>query len=486
MRIIEFLKRRKVPALIALALVVVGGYVVLGKGDSSAATLAVTRTNVPIEVSVAGSVTAASSADLGFSASGRIQGTYARVGARVGAGAVLAEIENGDQVASVAQKQAALREAEAILASLERGTRPEELATAEAALVAAIRSAYVAADDAVHNRADALFTHPESSPQFVYAHFAGLKDTLESERRALNPLFADWQASLPSLTNATAASAAVKAQANLALIETFLDNANLGLSQALPDQATSATLAADASLLATGRTNVANAAAALAAAAGEAALKQAGSTSEDISGQRASVAAAAADVANARAALGKTLVVAPFAGVVTRMDAKAGEIVSPGTSEISMQSAGLYQIEVFVPEVSIAGVTPGNSATTTLDAYGPSIPFAASVIAVDPAETMKNGVPTYKTTLIFTGADPRIRSGMTANVVITTGTLPDAIVIPEGAVGHDAPGTFVTVLTGKKHKTREYRQVTTGSHPALGRVEITSGLSEGEVIALAP
>ena len=483
MRIFPFIARWKVPILVALALSAAGGYFLFGQGSAQAATFTITRADVPTEVSVAGSVIAASSADLGFSASGRIQGTYARVGAHVGAGTVLAQIENGDQVAVVAQKQAALAEAQAKLASGVAGTRPEEVAVAESALEAAIRSAYATADDAVHNRADVIFNTPENNPQLIFPNHASLKETVEGERLALNQTLQDWQDSLATLGSANVAVEAQVARANLTVIATFLANANTALSEALPDQASAQTIAADASLIAAGRTNVSAAATTLAQAATGLALKRAGGAVEDIAAQEAMVAGARADLASARASLGKTLVVAPFSGVVTRMDAKAGEIVSPSTSEISMQSDGAYEVEVFVTEVSIAGVAPGNPATTTLDAYGPTVPFAASVILVDPAETMKNGVPTYKTTLIFSGNDSRIRSGMTANVLIITGVLPNAVVIPSGAIGHDAAGTFVTVLVGKK---REHRAVVTGSSPALGRIEITSGLESGEVIALAP
>ena len=72
---------------------------------------------------------------------------------------------------------------------------------------------------------------------------------------------------------------------------------------------------------------------------------------------------------------------------------------------------------------------------------------------------------------------------MTANVVIQTGVLTDAVVIPAGAVGHDSAGAYVSVLVGKKAR---HQPVTTGTTPALGSVEITAGLSGGETILLAP
>ena len=118
-------------------------------------------------------------------------------------------------------------------------------------------------------------------------------------------------------------------------------------------------------------------------------LEQAGSTGDAIAARQAAVASATAEVENARALFAKTRVTAPFSGVVTRMDAKVGEIISPTTAQISLQSDGIFEVETYVSEVSIAGVAVGNSATTTLDAYGSAAPFSSTVVAVDPAETMK-------------------------------------------------------------------------------------------------
>ena len=192
---------------------------------------------------------------------------------------------------------------------------------------------------------------------------------------------------------------------------------------------------------------------------------------------------ATADVQSAEAALAKTQIRAPFSGVVSKMDAKVGAVVSPADQDITLQSNGIFEIDAYVPEVSIAGVSVGNIGSTTLDAYGSDVVFPVKVTAIDPAQTIRQGVPTYKTTLVFLSRDPRIRSGMTANVVITTGELKNAVVIPEGAVGHDVEGTYVSV---KKEDTVVRRSVTVGKQPSLGQVEITSGLTAGDVILLTP
>jgi HlyD family secretion protein len=165
------------------------------------------------------------------------------------------------------------------------------------------------------------------------------------------------------------------------------------------------------------------------------------------------------------------------------VDAEVGKIVSPNTPEVSMISSGVLQIETYIPEVSIVNVAVGQNAAVTLDAYGADVGFAANVVAIDPAETVKSGVSTYKTTLQFTAADQRIRPGMTANVSIETGLIPQAIAIPQGAVYERGGVHYVQVAVGKK---TEERAVTLGSNSAVGSIVISSGLSEGDTLILDP
>ena len=483
----------------AVGILMVGWYVVFGTAKSLGATMAITPGDFDEQVNVSGTVIAAHDVDLGFAANGRIADVSAIVGQRVSAGTILAETENGDLIAAVSQKQSALLAVRANLASLLSGTRPEELAIAETAvnnaeeaLVSTLQNAYTAADDAVHNKTDVFFTNPRTNPKlsFTVAN-AKLEASVEQDRTKLEPTLAAWALLATNRSTGDVADSAAQAQDFIGQVTTFLADANAALNQGVSDQTTNAaTLASYSATLATARaavntaaTSLTSASSALSAAEKNLTLEQAGATPDAIAAQEAAVAAATADVQNAQAALAKTRVLAPFSGIVTRMDAKAGAIVSPTASLISLQSDGIFQIETYVPEVSIAGVAVGDLATTTLDAYGPAVDFPSTVVAVDPAETVKGGVPTYKVTLAFARADARIRSGMTANVIIRMGTLHGAIVIPAGAVGVKNGTSYVSVVKGGAATDR---LVTTGPTPSLGQVQILSGLARGDVILLAP
>ena len=482
------------------AVVLVGGFFVFGgNGDDLGAMFTIVPNNFAQQVSVSGSVVASRDVALGFASSGRISGVYAKVGERVFQGVVIAEIENNDLVASLSQKRFALAEAKANLAATKAGTRAEELAiaratvqNAELALIDTVQSAYTSADDAVHNKSDTFFTNPRTDPKLTFnTSNASLKTSIESDRKAIESILSVWALSIQNLSQSTADRIAQESQTHMLKVTSYLANVNSAINQGVPDTSvTASVLSSYGTTLASARTSVNSASTALSAdravlVSGKATLvlKEAGATLETVSAGEAMVAAAQADVEQAVSALVKTRVVAPFTGVVTRMDAKVGEIISPTASLIGMQSDGVFQVETYIPEVAITRIAPGNVASTTLDAYGSATIFPAVVVSVDPAETIKDGVPAYKTTLSFIAPDPRIRSGMTANVVIETGLLTNAIVVPAGAVGTRMGELYVSVVEGGKAVSRT---VSTGPAPALGQAHILSGLSSGETILLAP
>lgn len=505
---------RKIAVAIAALFIVIFGawFFFIRSGDGGQETLVVKRGDFIQQVSVSGTVKATQDVDLGFAQSGRVSGAYVAVGDSVKAGALIAEIENGDLRASVAQKQAALEAAQATLASLEAGTRPEEiavtqsevasdesaLALADQALVDAIRSAYTDGDDAIRNTVDAFISNPNSNtPQIPFlVTDQQYEIAVESGRVAVGATLSTWQSDMAQLTAGTATHVAPRTQTHIALVAAFMSTVNAALNHGITTQSTTqadingwitdvgaarAALDGAASSLTTAQTARTAAAAALDKAKKNLALEQAGTARQDIDAEKAHVAGAQADLANARAQLRKTLVVTPFDGTVTKMDAKVGETVSPDMSKISMISGGIFQIECFVPEINVALVKVGDSAAVTLDAYGEAL-FDARVLLIDLAETVRDGVSTYRAILQFAERDPRIRSGMTANVRIMTEKKENVISIPQRVVTERDGKKFVLVKEGG---VIIEKVVTTGSISSSGQIEILSGLGEGDVVMLS-
>jgi RND family efflux transporter MFP subunit len=167
---------------------------------------------------------------------------------------------------------------------------------------------------------------------------------------------------------------------------------------------------------------------------------------------------------------------------VIEQNAEVGEVVGANTTLVSLISPSVFEIEAYVTETDIASISKGDTASVTLDAYGNDVVFSAEVVRIDPAETVIEGVATYRVVLIFEDAQGLARSGMTANVDIMTGVSENVLAVPARAVFtqngvkhvrlQNADGSIETVT------------VTTGLRDSFGDIEIVSGITDGDQVVV--
>ncbi|MGH7175555.1 MAG: efflux RND transporter periplasmic adaptor subunit [Minisyncoccia bacterium] len=484
---------------VTIAVVLVGGAWLLSRTSSSGNYTAAVNAPITETVSASGPVQSAQATDLSFQVPGKIAAINVTVGEHVAAGQTLLTLDGGSQAATVASAKANLESAQANLDSLQAGTRPEQLAIDQSAVAQdqdalrnAVRSAYIAADTAVHTDADALFSNPRTpSPQLnLIVPDSVLVSRLEQERAAIEPMLTSWGTQVSATTFASTDPSVIgqTSSANLATLSAFFDD----LAEALAETPASASLSASAlasyqasiaaarSALSGSASALTSATALLTAAEGTLALAQAGATPDAIAGASAQVDAAQAALEAAEVASGQTVLSAPIAGVVTVQNADPGQTVSPGVVLVSLESDASWQAKAPVSQVDIAKVKVGQAVEASFDAY-PGVSFPATVSAVDPAATVTNGVASYEVTATFVEKDPRIYAGLTAHLSIITDEVESALVVPTSAVITDSSGgqfVYVKGTSGPGVKT----PVETGIESASGTVQILSGLSAGQQV----
>jgi len=134
--------------------------------------------------------------------------------------------------------------------------------------------------------------------------------------------------------------------------------------------------------------------------------------------QKSAIVAAQDNLSNAQAQLAKTILKAPFGGIITRQDGEIGEVggssVSPFMTIASDEP--LQKIEAFASDLDALKIKIGDSAQITFDAPDTQKTIPAKVSAIDPAPAENNGKLTYKITLMLENTDAGIRSGMHASV----------------------------------------------------------------------
>jgi len=508
----NFLRRPLIIISILILVGVIGGFFVFsGSGELRTETAKVARRDITQEVAVTGRVKAATSVELAFEKAGRVSQAHVRVGDRVIPGTLLVSLDSSELLANLAEAKADVQVQESKLKELKRGTRVEELEVqrvkvqnAESALQDArqqvldtLHTSYTKSDDAVRNKIDQVFSGPRNpAPQILFiATDFQLEYTVERKRITVESTLTSWKTSLESLSLKSDLEGALETtKQDLGMIQSFLDDLALAINGAAPTGSiTNSTLNSWQSDVSTARTNVNTAVSntssveeSLQVAQSSLALqqqnlffKEAGTAPEEIAAQQAKLEQSQASVGKIEAQLAKNVLRSPIFGVVTKQTAKVGELVASAIIIVSLISENDFEIEANVPEADIAKIQVGNTAEVTLDAYGRDVVFGVQVVSIDPAETIIEGVTTYKVILLFEKEDERIKSGMTTNINIVGASKQGVLAVPQRAVTRKGSDRFVRVVAGEE--VREVK-VETGLRGSDGFIEITEGLFEGDVV----
>jgi len=188
-------------------------------------------------------------------------------------------------------------------------------------------------------------------------------------------------------------------------------------------------------------------------------------------------------LSQAVAARNKAIIFAPIDGVITKINKKKGELMSMGEVMIEMLSP-YYEVNVDVPETDVVKIKVGDSAEITLNALGKDTKFEGVVLSIDPSSTNIQDVVYYKVKVSI--KDERInlfKPGMSADVVIKTESRENVIFVPSRAILNDeeTDKKYVRVLINGEI---EKRFVETGLKADNSKIEILSGLNEGEEVVL--
>jgi multidrug efflux pump subunit AcrA (membrane-fusion protein) len=205
----------------------------------------------------------------------------------------------------------------------------------------------------------------------------------------------------------------------------------------------------------------------------------------ELAGLEAILGARTADLRAAQARLAQTQIIAPVDGKVTAIDIDVGERAAAGTPLVTVMSTGqAYEIAVDISESDIALVQPGAVAEVTFDAFGDDLTWQGSVLTVEPASKLIEGVVFYEAKILLSdGQDlTNLKPGMSADVVVISAEQTGAVIVPQRAVLEKDGGKYVRVMTGEA--TYEDRAVEVGLRADDGETQILSGLKPGEEVLL--
>jgi HlyD family secretion protein len=499
-------------------LIIIGGAIYFSFFRTSTASKAeeikVARKNLEEAVSLTGRVKPTAEAIVTFEKSGTIRAVNVKSGDRVTAGQTLATLSADDSYARVAESRAALDGQLAVLADLTTGAKEEQIAIKKIAIERAqsdiaqaynniqdtLRNVNINASDIVKVNFSKFFDgsvttgyriNVNSCESQTESRLNTAKDNSEVAVKNIEAIYNNYS----TLTDdASKRAELTKIKSEMAVITNFLNemknlfSANCMTSVTNYDSArsliTSSRSGWSSLLLDINAKNntISTLEISLRQAKEDLKLLESGEKSEKIRQQEASVAGARARLAQSASDAAKNVLKAPFNGIITAVDVKAGEYASIGGSKsISLISDASFEIESKVSEVDVAKIKVGDKSQVTFDAYGDKVIFEATITNISPAGVITDGVPTYKTVFSFTVKDDRVRSGMTANIDVVTKVYENVLTLPARAVKNEKSIRKVKIKEGKEIIDRE---VKVGARGVSGDIEMTEGVKEGEIVVI--
>ncbi|MHB1769507.1 MAG: HlyD family efflux transporter periplasmic adaptor subunit [Minisyncoccota bacterium] len=420
---------------------------------------------------VTGTVVSSGQATILAQTSGEIVSLRHALGDWVSAGTVIAEFSNGSQRANVLQAQGAYEAAQAGLANVQHTqTTGSSISVAQAdqgvqnaknALQNALQNAYAALDDAVHAKADVLFSNPNTSSVQIILTVpdSQLVSELLQERIHLQSVF---NTLLPYTTGSAVTATDANSAAMLAAVGTvtqFLNNLITAVNETPPSQsASSATLASYAASLSAARAEVTAGLSGLIAAKSAYDNALSGSQSAvniGTNGTRNSIALAEAQVKQAlgaydaaRANLENTIVRSPIDGIIVSLPVTQGDYVSAFSPVAIVSNPQALSVETSVTSSEARTLAVGNQALINGQTSGVITFIAPALNPLTGKREVKIGVPGSARASLSDGETVSVVLDRTLSATSTAGTpVPPVLSIPIAAVKMTPNGAVVFTVS---------------------------------------
>jgi HlyD family secretion protein len=195
------------------------------------------------------------------------------------------------------------------------------------------------------------------------------------------------------------------------------------------------------------------------------------------------------------------IIMAPFAGFITKVNVEGGDEVLTGTVAVQLADPNKFEADILVSEIDILQVKLGGEAWVQVDAM-PGMNLTAKITHISPTATIQSGVVNYQVKVEIESLeavmkrqqglqsghlpttipeDFQLREGLTVTVSILVDERTDVLLVPNSAITSQGGKMYIQVMSADG--TSEERVVQTGISD-WQFTEVTDGLSEGEQVVV--
>lgn len=197
---------------------------------------------------------------------------------------------------------------------------------------------------------------------------------------------------------------------------------------------------------------------------------------------QAALDGALARAATKRANIRQKTLRAPFAGELGIREVNPGRYIGAGAEIVSLVALDPIFAEFNLPERQLGNIVTGQNVLVAVQAYADH-DFEGEIVAISP--TIETATRNVRVRALLANPDRRLRPGMFAEVRTLLPLRENVLTLPERALTFSPYGNSVfVVVTESDNLIVSRRQVKTGEVRA-GRIEIASGLVEGDQVVSA-
>ncbi len=181
--------------------------------------------------------------------------------------------------------------------------------------------------------------------------------------------------------------------------------------------------------------------------------------------------------------IAKTVVLAPFSGVIDEVITKQGNMVSPGMNQLfRIVNLNEMYVETNVPERHIATVTKGRSVEVELPVLTEKIQTKVAQVGsfINPANR------TFKVEIPVSNESKMIKPNLTAKIRINDYTNEKALLIPQSIISENAKGEeYLYVVENKSNNVGTAKKIIIKTGQTEGDyIEVLKGIENGAEIIL--
>ena len=179
--------------------------------------------------------------------------------------------------------------------------------------------------------------------------------------------------------------------------------------------------------------------------------------------------------------LDKSIVRAPFDGIVDEVFKEQGVFVSPGPGAELFRVVNLDRVfvEVDVPEIHISTIQIGTTAQVNIRALGKEIEAKVT----QSSNVISTSNRSFKIEVALSNEDSAIKPNLTAMVRLNDYSNPSAILVPQSIVSENAEGQqYCFALREENDEYKVERRIVTTGKTQGDVIELIDGVEAGELL----